>query len=472
VENVVDEHEEDESSEQSTTSTEGVEKPAEKPQPVDVPTTITEDDILGDLDTPEREKPVQQRASKKPKVVRVLESLPTYTIPNRKPKNSQIARLHKLASLLSLHHISKTASDEANDLLHHHLDFIAKQREEELNQRVISVGHVVIGSKAFTTDGTEIVAPTGPVTRSAKLDANNVNDVFRTVDRLYLRDGLAKSYWRHCVVEDEGSDVMGAKLRVAALGSMDGVMADIETRAEQLVDELLKKWKLKISERPEKDQAEYKKLRGESRVPQEAKIVIPNSIESDMVDGEDGDSVIDAMRQDGSKRYAKHIFADPGATDKLYYANLKPWEDQLMRELIAKDDTVAWYRNPPRGGDRSLCVPYETVKGGRKTFAAMYPDFVLLRKDAETGEIGAVIVDPHGEFLSDSSDKLRGLVEYANDHAGSYRAIYPLVMDKDNNKALTLTLHVAETREKVTAALDEGVDVVTIYRNHGAEWSA
>jgi hypothetical protein len=63
-------------------------------------------------------------------------------------------------------------------------------------------------------------------------------------------------------------------------------------------------------------------------------------------------------------------------------------------------------------------------------------------------------------------------VEYAAEHSGSYRAIYPLIMDKESGKALTLTLHVAETREKVIAALDEGVDVVTIYRNHGAEWVA
>jgi len=45
-------------------------------------------------------------------------------------------------------------------------------------------------------------------------------------------------------------------------------------------------------------------------------------------------------------------------------------------------------------------------------------------------------------------------------------------MDKDDGKALALSLHVAETREKVIAVLDEGVDVAAIYSNHGAEWVA
>lgn len=436
--------------------------------PVDTPTVFVEEEWLPQPEPVARvEKPKQKP---KNKVVKVLETLPSYSIPNRKAKTSHIARLHKLASLLNLHHLHRGAMVTANNELHARLNYLAQQAGQSLTDRVENISHVVIGSKIYTTDGTEIELENGPVTRSTKLDKNNIEDVFRVVDKAYLRDGLATSYWRSKLTMDsDAHDAIQAKIVVAALGSMDGVMDDVETRAEQIVDEWLKKNKLKISELSEAQQIGYKALRGESRIPQEAKIIIPTSIESEASGDDDSE---DMMRHDKANRYKKHLFADAGSKDRTYYAALKPWEDKLIRELIAKDDTVAWYRNPARGADRSLCVPYQTVKGGRKTYAGMYPDFIVLRKDASTGEIKAVIVDPHGDHLSDSADKLRGLVEYASEHSVSYRAIYPLIMDKESGKALTLTLHVAETREKVIAALDEGVDVVTIYRNHGAEWVA
>ena len=435
---------------------------------IDKPTDFNEDEWLPQ---PEQVKRVEKPKHRpKPKRFKVLESLPSYTIPNRKAKTSHIARLHKLASLLNLHHIHRGAMVAANNELHARLDFLAQQAGQSLTDRAENISHVVIGSKVYTTDGQEIELESGPVTRSTKLDKNNIEDVFRVVDKAYLRDGLATSYWRSkLTIDSDAYDAIQAKILVAALGSMEGVMDDIETRAEQLVDEWLKKHKLKISELSEAQQAGYKTLRGESRIPQEAKIVIPTSIESEATGDDDSESM---MRDDKANRYKKHLFADAGSKDKTYYAALKPWEDKLIRELIAKDDTVAWYRNPSRGGDRSLCIPYQTVKGGKRTYAGMYPDFIVLRKDAATGEIKAVIVDPHGEHLSDSADKLRGLVEYAADHGAAYRAIYPIIMDKEGGKALTLTLHVAETRDKVIAALDEGVDVVTIYRTHGAEWVA
>lgn len=441
------------------------------PTPVDVPTTITEDDFFEDDGpvVPRRvEKPKSQ--PKKNKAVRIIESLPTYSIPNRKAKTSHIARLHKLASLLSLHHIYRGAKVAADSELHARLDYLAQQAGQTLTDRIHNISHVVIGSKVYTTDGQEIELANGPVTRSTRLDKNNIDDVFRTVEKAFLRDGLATTYWRSKLdIDSDAHDVIQAKIHVAALGSMDGVKDDIEVRAEQLVDEWLKKHKLKISELSESQQTGYKALRGESRTPQESKIVMPNSIESEAYGDDDSES---AMRKDAANRYKKHLFADAGSKDNTYYAALKPWEDKVIRELIAKEDTVRWYRNPARGGERSLCIPYRVVKNGRESYAAMYPDFVILRKDASTGEVKAVIVDPHGEYLSDSADKLRGLVEYAAEHSGIYRAIYPVIEDKDGGKALTLTLHVTETREKVIAALDEGVDVVSIYRTHGAEWVA
>lgn len=276
------------------------------------------------------------------------------------------------------------------------------------------------------------------------------------------------SYWRHKLDTNSTSkDVFQAKILVAALGSMDGVTAYIEGRAEQLVEEWLRKYKLKISELSEAQQMVYRSLRGESRIPQETKIVIPASIKSEAhYDSEY------AMRKDDSNRYKKHLFSDPGANDKTYYAALKPLQDEIIRALIAKDDLIAWYSNPSRGGERSLCIPYVTAKSGAQTYAAMYPDFIVLRKDMSTGEIGAGIVYPQDQNLPESSDKLRGMVQYSSEHSAAYRAIYTLILDDESGKSLALTLHVAETRAKVQSAIDDGVDLLTIYRMYGSEWAA
>lgn len=173
---------------------------------------------------------------------------------------------------------------------------------------------------------------------------------------------------------------------------------------------------------------------------------------------------------DKSKRYAKHIFNDKA--DKKFYANLGKWEDAIIRSVIAKEDTFAWYRNA-KGGDKALCIPYETTKKGASSYAGLYPDFIVLKRDANGESVRPVIIDPHGDHLADSFAKLRGYLDYADQYSSHYRAIYPIIFDKETGKNLTLTLHVAETRKQVRESLDSmGTKgkLVDVYRAHGTEW--
>ncbi|UKA73592.1 DEAD/DEAH box helicase family protein [Arthrobacter sp. FW306-06-A] len=415
--------------------------------------------------------PQKQTSPKRPKsLIAALESMPTYTIPNRPAKGSHIARLHKLAALLSGSKLQPEAKKAADNQLHAFLDGLAKTKAEELDKRVEAIATVVVGSKVFTTDGQELVGDLEAQKRNVRLDEHNIDGVFKEVSRLHLRDGLADSYWK-AQTSDEDSDVLDAKIRIAALGSMPEIAPLVEARAEQLVDEWLDRFKLRISELGEKWRKEFQKLIGETRRPSEGKIVIPNSISTDLSDSGNSEDALSKLRQSPENRYTKHIFSDPGARDGTFYTKLSPWEDKIIRAEIARDDTVAWYRNTPRGGEKSLCIPYETVKDSKKTYAGMYPDFIVLRKE-ETGKgskLWPVIIDPHGHHLPDSSDKLRGLIAYAEKHGAKFKAIYPIAYDATDKKSRAIPLHLAEVREAVLADLDAGMNLVELYRKHGGQ---
>lgn len=393
--------------------------------------------------------------------------MPTYTIPNRPAKGSHIARLHKLAALLSDSKLQPDAKKAADNQLHAFLDGLAKTNAEELDKRATAIATVVVGSKVFTTDGVEIVGDAEAQQRNVRLDAHNIDGVFKEVSRLHLRDGLAYSYWQAQTCDD----VLDAKIRVAALGSMPDIGALVEARAEQLVDEWLDKFKLRISELGEKPRAEFKKLLGETRRPSEGKIVIPNSISTDLSDNGASEDALLQLRQSPENRYKKHIFSDPGANDGTFYVKLSPWEDKIIRAEIDREDTAAWYRNAPRGGEKSLCVPYETVKDGKKTYAGLYPDFVVLRKEGtgKDSKLWPVIIDPHGHHLPDSPDKLRGLIAYAEKHSAKFKAIYPIAYDATDKKSRAIPLHLAEVREAVLADLEAGLDLMEVYRKHGGQ---
>lgn len=418
----------------------------------------------------ERPKAPEKKTLRKPKaVIAAMESMPTYTIPNRPAKGSHVARLHKLASLLS-NKLMPDAKKAADHQLHAFLDGLAATHAEELAKRAEAISTVVIGSKVFTTDGVEIADDAEAGKRDIRLDAHNIDGVFKEVNRLQLRDGLAYSYWKS-KVSDDASDVLEAKIRVAALGSMPGVGAQVEARSEQLVDEWLDRFKLAISELDEAARAEFNKLLGESRRPYLNKIIIPNSISTDLSDGDDSEDALFKLRQNPEHRYPKHIFSDPGATDGTFYIKLSKWEDKILRAQLDRKDTVAWYRNVPRGGEKSLCIPYETTKDGKKTYAGLYPDFIVIRKEGEgkAAKLYPVIIDPHGQHLPDSVDKLRGLIAYAEEHGAAFKAIYPIAHDASLKKDFALTLHLPETRAAVLADLEAGKDLTEIYRTHGGE---
>src|SRR5207302_359984 len=78
----------------------------------------------------------------------------------------------------------------------------------------------------------------------------------------------------------------------------------------------------------------------------------------------------------GEEAWQQHIYADVSGHACIELGSA--WETEALRAAIAREDIVGWLRNVPRK-EWSFCVPYLTVGEWR----AMYPDFLVVRRDRE-----------------------------------------------------------------------------------------
>ncbi len=62
-------------------------------------------------------------------------------------------------------------------------------------------------------------------------------------------------------------------------------------------------------------------------------------------------------------------------------AKLNDWEGEVVRNEIARDGALAWYRNPPRQTAESLGIVYRDEMTGN--WRSMRPDFAFPRRRGE-----------------------------------------------------------------------------------------
>ena len=148
---------------------------------------------------------------------------------------------------------------------------------------------------------------------------------------------------------------------------------------------------------------------------------------------------------DGSEtalpRFEKHLLCDE---DGSFPVSLNEWETTVLNTELARNDYVAWYRNPGRGYE-SLGITYETDN----SFKIMRPDFMFFARGKD-GEIVVDIVDPHGIHLADALAKLQGLARYAERNAASFRRIDAVAVLDGEYRVLDMTE--TRVRDAVLAA--------------------
>ena len=141
-------------------------------------------------------------------------------------------------------------------------------------------------------------------------------------------------------------------------------------------------------------------------------------------------------------------------------SSLTGWEVKVLDCELADEDLVAWYRNPT-GGAEALRIAYK----GAQHDQALYPDFVLFHQTDEG--IRPSIVDPHGYHLVDAANKLKGLVDYAEQHSDVYNRIDAAA--EVNHKLLALDLR-SEVVRKAIGEVKDG-QVKELFQKHGGSYS-
>lgn len=149
---------------------------------------------------------------------------------------------------------------------------------------------------------------------------------------------------------------------------------------------------------------------------------------------------------DDYDKYPRHIVQKE---DGLCPLNLEPAEKFVVNNELAKERTVAFYRNPSGSmSAKAFSIPYMSSIGRK----ALHPDFLFFVKNAD-GAIKPSIVDPHGEFLGDTLAKLRGYVTYLREYPDVFKQVL-FVGDMGDGVYKVLNLLRADVQEAVMAYND------------------
>lgn len=349
----------------------------------------------------------------------IIEALPNYVV-RKRPGGSQVTRLGRLARRLSLDEIDPTAPDKATEHLIAVVSstFAAKSKTKAFRDLLAHANEVPVAAVEWV-HGPEAVPGTTENMVVTDADLKLIFDQFgNKLGPFY------KEWWRKRV-EDDHLAPNDARREFVALSVDPKLRLTVESAAAGLVEDWLKKTKVKRKALNDEAKREYYDISSAAPTPQLVDLELK----------EEADAVTD-----GATFYDKHLFVDDAGR---YPAKLGGWEDPVIQEEIAREDVVAWLRNPPNSKN-GLCIAYKDAGKPR----SLYPDFLILRR--ENGNVVVDIVDPHGTHLPEAPAKAAGLAEYAEQYGEHFGRIELIVLDKASGAIARLDLlDDAELRREV-----------------------
>ncbi len=371
----------------------------------------------------------------------VVSKLPSYQVPGPVHR-SQVARLHKLAALLSGDGLLADAIKAADSFLVGVLEAERARLEADdvLAAKIKDALTASVEVLDIHSDGAVKVTIEDYATATADIER-----LFAGARRKF-RDGLAEKYWGVRVTNNE-NDPLDAKALTIALASDSDVVEKIESEAAGRVRQWLDTYGDKIAELSEDKKAKYAEVRAMARAPELVTPGLPAG-------------PITMPGDDDAPAHDKHLYSDSAGK---FRTRLGTWEQHALNVESARAGFVAWYRNPT-GGQRSLRVPYDTGGG----YGKLYPDFIVLHEDAKKN-VRPSIIDPHGHHLADAPDKLRGLADYAAKHGTEYARIVAVIKNAAGDfRQLDLKDETVRTALKDVHNQD---DIESVFAQHGASYT-
>ncbi len=374
-------------------------------------------------------------------------SLPSQTLPKRQAK--PVKRLTALAHELASDGLLPDAGKIAHGEMHKALDAAQVRYKDEIRKAREAV---------LTVEGKRVKADVATKAMSfddfiEAADYAVIEDAYRRASRTISAD-LARTYSEKLASEasdeEEPEDALiEAHTVVAALGLVSEIKGYLEEEAEKLSNQWLTDHRVAIRSLSDERQDVYREIREMSAHPLDVDLARPKSRLQ-------GSSIRDANGNESAfPTFQNHLLCDEDGT---FPADLNEWETDVLKTELARNDYVAWYRNPSRASQDSLGIIYEADKSPK----IVRPDFVFFGR-GQSGNIVADLIDPHSSHLSDALPKLKGLARYAEVHGSVYRRIEAVAVVNGEYKVLDL-------KEKmVREAIFSSESAKSLYESSAAE---
>ncbi len=348
----------------------------------------------------------------------VFRDIPTEMLP-RLTNKSQIGRLVNLTGLMARTGVSDTEYKNVLDILVKRLDSYQVAYDKELEEKLLDI-RTASSSRIIAGRLEKEIVDVKDIDEHASSDM--IEDAFRDARRKFT-DMLANLYAKH-LAEDKGMEIVEAMEYTAALAWIPKVVQEIEAQAETMVNDLFDTYLYKIRTLNVSEQEEFDNIHAEDRKPQFRLMTPPESYTIQL--GE------------GVKQWPYHIMSDKKG---ICPAMLKPLEGHVVNTEIGRDSFVAWMRNRKLTTSQALCVVYKLSD----EWKPCYPDFIFFFSTADG--IKPAIIDPHGAYLGDALEKLRGMAHYAEKYQNTFCRIE--CVDKVDGKYRRLDLMRANVRKAI-----------------------
>lgn len=363
-------------------------------------------------------------------------SLPSQSLPQRGAK--PVKRLTALAHELAADSLLEDAGKKAHAEMHTVLDAAQARYAAEVTAARRSV--LTVEGKSLTADLKGGFKSFDDFLEAA--DYAVIEDAYRRASRVLSAD-VSRTYAEYLADKKTNADsdeeaLMEAHADIAALGLVPDVKAYLDAEAAKIAKAWLTQYRVAIKGLSDERQDMYRQIKEMSTEPQDIDLTKPKSwMEPTTVREADGKDTPIPTRK-------RHLLSDENGDFPVI---LNDWETKVLDTEMKQTGFAAWYRNPSRSSQDSLAIAYDS---GNNVIKTVRPDFVFFGEGANGIEVS--IVDPRGFHLGDALPKLRGLAQYAEDHADDFQRIEAVA--KVGDKLRVLDLAEAPVRKAVVEAQD------------------
>jgi hypothetical protein len=329
------------------------------------------------------------------------------------------------------------AGEQLTKALNSELDGQAAKHAETIEAKVADFETMDVATDVVSAQGLT-------VERSTRQIATHLADLDRDTRKVIgsVKEGAGKDYYRYRVDKAGGdTDTLTIRTEVAALFSVDGVLDSLDDAATSWVQKRLSDHMVAIKNTTGATRDAYRRV--------QEMTVAPEAV---TVDLRDNLATASSSASGPLPTFRKHLYADSAG---LFPARLNSWETIVVETEIARDNTVAWYRNPSRATPAALRIAYQRDDD---RWTSLQPDFVVISR-RDDGSLSASIVDPHGDHLADARSKLAALADYAENHGGAFVRVESVTEADDGLRFLDLCEQ--QVRDEVRAF--EGAQVGGLY---------